>query len=573
MAEMVATAPVQDADFAAALEQIKALLQGGQGDVTTEDVMAPPPMRERAPVRTLGGERPAQPRQLPAGIEFDGGLINRLARPSPGGDDLDVGHIMRREQVINRFGADPDSPDFQSQAFGNFTSQALPQIAYGALPVAGNALGRLMQVAPRAATGLAAATGTILAPSQAGTQENPAVRDLQIRLRDAGHYRGPIDGRMGSETQRANQTFQEAQQAQERQRIERTRVEADRDAAGAAKAETERLRLEGERLAQRRTEGDERLRDIESNVPWYSRALRDYGPNLGMAAGLGAGMMLRGGVVRASNARSAASAERANRLAGPPESGEADLASRVARVNQFWGEGQRGASPAGPFVSAPGTSRGFRANPDAPPSTSLYQPNPTPGRLTDAGMVGFLETEGALSGYFANQQRGEVTAAQEAVNADPSEVNIQRLQSALNRAAAFDTAANVGRVGGLSYAGSGLKFQRNPTRPDVAAAEAERLRIDQMLGPRRSAPSAPPSPPPPVAPPPAQTAAPNALAGARQSDAPDLPDGYRAIPNGRGWRVQGPDGRFTTMPQSRPPQQRQDSGYDPEDPSRLTRGQ
>ncbi len=69
MAELNA-APVQDADFAAALEQIKALLQGGQGDVTTEDVMAAPPMRERAPVRTMMGTQPMS-RDPMAGVTVD----------------------------------------------------------------------------------------------------------------------------------------------------------------------------------------------------------------------------------------------------------------------------------------------------------------------------------------------------------------------------------------------------------------------------------------------------------------------------------------------------------------------
>jgi hypothetical protein len=43
------------------------------------------------------------------------------------------------------------------------------------------------------------------------------------------------------------------------------------------KAESERKRAEQEQRAKERREGEERLRKMEGEVPWYRRALRDYG--------------------------------------------------------------------------------------------------------------------------------------------------------------------------------------------------------------------------------------------------------------------------------------------------------
>lgn len=68
MAEFNGTPDAHDPVFAAALEQFKALLQGGQGDVTTGDVDTS--VRERAPVRTVTGAQP-MPRDRLAGVAVD----------------------------------------------------------------------------------------------------------------------------------------------------------------------------------------------------------------------------------------------------------------------------------------------------------------------------------------------------------------------------------------------------------------------------------------------------------------------------------------------------------------------
>jgi hypothetical protein len=335
--------------------------------------------------------------------------------------------------------------------------------------------------APRFTGGVVGGATMFATPSEAGEKPSPQVQRLQEQMRDAGYYSGPIDGLMGGQTQAARQAF-------ERDQAERMRIEAERESAAAAKAETERQRTEAEGIATARKHGDERLRQIESEVPWYSQALRDYGPLVGYVGGAGLGAATRYGVKKAADAASRKVAERADQLFSQPAR---DLPARVARVNQFWTEGRRpvlGAAEA-PFVSSPGTRRGFAPNENADPASVLYQPQRTKNALTDLGITAMFGGESALTqATLEPEARSELQAAQEAVSRDPSEANIQRLQAAKDRFAGTEFVRNIGRGAAFSYPGSGLKFSRSPSRPNVSAAEAERIRIDQMFGPSPRAP-------------------------------------------------------------------------------------
>src|SRR5262245_22667512 len=113
-------------------------------------------------------------------------------QPVPADQDLPIDKIQRRQQVIDTMGVDPHAPDFQEQLWRKFARDAAPQII-------GQAAFGLGRAAPRLTAG---AIG-MLAPSATGNAEaqqgggSPEVQQLQTRLRDAGFYRGPIDGRMG----------------------------------------------------------------------------------------------------------------------------------------------------------------------------------------------------------------------------------------------------------------------------------------------------------------------------------------------------------------------------------------
>ena len=349
-----------------------------------------------------------------------------------------------------------------------------------ALAVAPGAPARALSSAvryPKAVGAAAGGFGFLGTPGQAGeveSQEN--IMRMQQTLKEAGYYSGKIDGVMGEGTRLAKEAYQAAE-------FERMRLETEREKAEAARAETERKDTEAQRSAEARRQGDERLRQVEGEVPWYSQILRDYGPTAGYVAGAIGGGVARKGVSKISDAISRSRATRADQLFAAPAT---DLPERVGRLNQFWTEGQRGAQA--PFAAAPGTRMGFQANKAAPPSSALYQPPRTGNALTDIGMTASFGAEALLGQKVLEPEaRAELRSAQEAINADPSEVNIQRLEAAKDRVAMAEFMKNAGRGAAVAYPTAGLKFGRNPTRPNVSAAEAERIRIDQLLGPRAKA--------------------------------------------------------------------------------------
>lgn len=312
---------------------------------------------------------------------------------------------------------------------------------------------------------------------------NDPVRAMQQDLKVKGYYNGPIDGSMGPATQAAKAAFERDTQAKQSQAIELGRAGADAEKAKAAAAETERLRVASEQDVQRKQQGDTRMREMESKVSPLSQALREYGPALGAVAGGLGGMLARRGVVKASDAVSAAKAQRADALMSAPAAGTAD---RVGRVNQFWAEGQApgvmGSAPGVPFAAVPKTKTGFAPNPDAPSASSLYQPNRLNNAATDVAVPMTGLAESAISEKFIGERaRNELSAAQEAVQADPSEANILRLQSAKDKVAVADAMSNAGRGMAAGYVGDMALKRRVGARPNTAAAESEQISLGRLL--------------------------------------------------------------------------------------------
>jgi hypothetical protein len=336
---------------------------------------------------------------------------------------------------------------------------------------------------PKMAGGFIASQTGAFSPSEAG-EGAEEVKKLQAKLRDAGYYTGPIDGLMKGKTQEAKKAFE----ADEMQRL---KVETERQAAQAAakkadadNAETLRKAQEAIRKADERKAGGERLRKAEDDLNPARMLLRNLGSTAGYVGGAIIGGLTRKGVTKLSDKFSEKAVERANSIINTPTR---DTAGKVAKVNQFWTEGQKGGAfrgkPEAPFIDAPRSKTKFKANPDAPEASALYHPNKAANIGTDLGIAGLFGAESLAAQEFMEKPgREELRAAEEAVNQDPSEVNIERLQAAKDRVALGEMIRNAGRAGGVSYLGSGLKFRRSSSRPDVAKAEAEKIRLNQDMG-------------------------------------------------------------------------------------------
>lgn len=359
---------------------------------------------------------------------------------------------------------------------------------------------------PKVATGLLAAYYGLSGTDPAGGQEGDAVKQLQTKLRDAGYYSGPIDGKMGPATHRAQQAQQQADQLlvqQQGAEAARAAAEAQRAASQAQIAETQRQSEAAIAEQQKQAAGQERYKQAESNVGPVSSALRNYGAPIGTTLGILAGPMARWGVTKASNALSRSTANEAEALMQAIPKG---TPQRVANINEFWRQG--GQSGAVPFLNTPSQAPGFAVNPGAAGMDKLFQPNTVKNAMTDAGIVGGFGAEAAAMKYMSGVAGEEFQRAQEAAQKDPSQMNIDRLQQAKDKVAFYDSMMNVGRAGAISYPVSMLKMKREPSVPNMASAEAELLKLEALLRkkqppalgmPAPSIPQIPPGIPPAMA--------------------------------------------------------------------------
>jgi hypothetical protein len=228
---------------------------------------------------------------------------------------------------------------------------------------------------------------------------------------------------------------------------------------------------------------------MEKNMSGWDRLIRDYSAPLGWLGGGVLGALTRRGMVNKASRTSAGITDRANTLMQGMEN--ADQPERLARLKQFWSEGQRTPfrmfgeepTPVAPYTSAPGTPAAVRPNPAAPPAEALYRPDLRGLTMRNGAAVGGFGTEYGLSAMMAHGARQELAKANDAAAADPSEVNLQRLQAAKNDLAIWEGLANVGRGGAITYLGATLKNPRAGlgTRPDIWAADNQRIRLDREL--------------------------------------------------------------------------------------------
>lgn len=344
------------------------------------------------------------------------------------------------------------------------------------LPGAAGMITRAPKLATAALVGYYGLSGT----DPANGQEADPVKQLQTKLRDAGYYSGPIDGKMGPATSRAQQAQQQADQlAVQQQGAEAARATADaqRQAATAQLAETQRQSQAAVDEQQKQAAGQERYQQAEGNVGPVSSALRSYGAPIGTTLGIVAGPLARWGVTKASNAISRRAANEAEALFAPAAKG---TPARVANANEFYRRGGAGAEV--PYLVTPGQAPGFAANPAVAGTEKLFQPpSALSNGLKDAGITAGFAAESAGSKYMGMGAEADLKDALEAARKDPSQMNIDRVQTLKDKAAFYDAAMNLGRAGAVSYPASMLKMQRAPSVPSMAGMEAERMKLEALL--------------------------------------------------------------------------------------------
>ena len=345
--------------------------------------------------------------------------------------------------------------------------EAVAQAPYLALGPAG----RVIQAAPKATAAAAGLLGLTALPSSAGEKPSPAVIKLQEQLRDAGFYKGPIDGLMKGQTAKAKEDFDKAEE-------KRLNLEIERKGKEAAIAETTRLGREAKTKELQREAGEARLKELDEEGPSF---MQQYGPWIGAGLGAVVGGGGRAWLTRSFGEKSAEAA----RLANERISRGGEVPSRVGAVNRFW---QEGGAKTVPFTAAPKAKSAVKSNRQAPSATTLYPPQSVLSQYvkgSDVAAAGLGVGEWAGAEHVASHYRGKLAEAERAVAQDPSEANIQRMRSAREETARWESIARfgLGVVSGTGIVGSKMRYKS--ARPDVDAAEGERLAIDRIIN-RRS---------------------------------------------------------------------------------------
>jgi len=368
-------------------------------------------------------------------------------------------------------------PRGAARAEGVAMAEEVPYLMAG--PVLGTA-GRVARATPRLTAALGG-LGLTAIPSKAGSKDkgkateggSAEVKKLQEKMRAAGLYSGPIDGRLDPDgpTMKAKKEYDKLEADREKRETERKKIEA-------GEKETQRLAEESARKSKERAEGTKRLKEMDENETWYGKAAREYGPWAGGAAGLLLGYKMRSGAARKFAAESQEAANKANSFIV----GRGPVPPRAGGVNRFW---QEGGGAAVPFTAAPKAKHAIKSNKAAASATTLYPPLSTRGKylqLGDATKMAGIGAEMGASQIAANAAHDELRSAQKAVADDPSEANIQRLETARNIYAAAEGAAMLGRGALLGYGAVGIPTKTyKRTRPDVNRADAERTRVDAII--------------------------------------------------------------------------------------------
>jgi len=266
------------------------------------------------------------------------------------------------------------------------------------------------------------------------------------------------DGELGPETARAIAQYRQSVSA------ELSAVRERRDA----------LELEERSRATRAGPVTETLREA---APWAATAAGLY---FGHRSRAGAVRKAESALLERNRAIDALLTDGPVRLPRTPADRQR-LARRVGNINEFWQRG--GAENRVPFRPT-SSELGFSTRSGAAQASELYQDG-RKLRPNDWGHIGAGLTEAGASGVGLVLAQQELDAAQAAVDADPSEHNLARLERARNYVAFGQSISRAGAAYAAGRLGGAFIHPYSAARPNVPAAEAERIMLNQLLAQRR----------------------------------------------------------------------------------------
>jgi hypothetical protein len=381
-------------------------------------------------------------------------------------------------------------------------------------------------------------------------------------------------------------------------------------------AETQRKKNEASAIAGKEQTAKDIMTASDRDVPYWEQILRNESTPIGYGVGMGVGHVIRSGfpqviqsilrrlglepgtgVVGRYNAGRQEAADAADALMAGQN--RRDWPARVGAVNDFWSRGQPGRQPEVPFSARLGQRPPFEANTDAPPAADLY-------RATRGQKAGNFGKDLAIAGgglgerelanhYLVDPAQHRLDKADADFKQNPNVSTAQEVQDARSALAHAQILANLGGGTALGYGISSLIHGRDyGIRPNTNAAEAEQMRINDWLNrqlPRPRGPGGGGGGPPALGGPPGgpQVPLPGPAGGGTPQNPPagggNLP--IQQVPPPRGAPgnpipLQGKtisasrkSGASRSKTQANKPETESDALkiYDPNDPSKLTRGQ
>lgn len=322
--------------------------------------------------------------------------------------------------------------------------------------------------------------------------------ERQKFLSKLGYFAGRIDGKPGPATAEAAKAYMAdlakhraasvAEKGQDAQ-IAASQAAAKKADADAELAKTNAAAIKAKQDAdaakdRRRAEGEDRLRNIDANTPWYepNMLLRKYGPAAGYLAGMVAGPVAAKSVSGVLDRVARTASTRANTVLDSID--PANNSAAAAKLNQFWTEGQarpmlgnRGA----PYVSDPTTGK-LSANASSPAASELYLPDLKKSAMSYAVPGAAFGVEWGLGqGVIGPEAAAELEKAKAAVAEDPSDINIAAYQKALGTKGFSEFMTNMGRAGLATFGGTALMSKPTRDRPDISRAEQARFDLDSAL--------------------------------------------------------------------------------------------
>lgn len=258
---------------------------------------------------------------------------------------------------------------------------------------------------------------------------------------------------------------------------------ADNKAQIDQELKTYRAELE---IARKRREDLEQQAAYAATAPGpIHQAVRQYAPAAGFLAGALGGKGLRSLAVRNAAKKAAVLADEANALLTPGKvtdsaRGDKGLNVRAGKINDFWRMG--GAGDNVPFIEKATGAGEWKRRPKPAEPSSLFPPGPSRWRSGDTAVTGLGLGEGAAAHFVGLPiAEAELEEAQIAVDNDPSEANLARLQSAKDKVAFINWMSLLGPGVAAGRVGGAFMSPYKHIPPKIGAAETERALLNQAI--------------------------------------------------------------------------------------------